>query len=227
MKCLTRSRASAEKAEAETSAELKSRKKSAPSSCVSFSASQHLHSDPKGPHNKENCKEQPCSVDVLSDDEVLLSSFSLGEDSGYLSLHTSQLEHCDGDTHCPDTLESCTEKKDCRLSPVRSDSKSSCLPVLKFQEEVCRQLAKGYRKSQSYDWTVVSKLAERYGLHNIIGTKMGLEYVDILCDLLRKDMKHILTRILGLLGDCDLIKYAISDFIHTFTSTILFLSFVC
>ncbi|MCJ8730873.1 hypothetical protein PDJAM_G00189430 [Pangasius djambal] len=206
MKCLNRSRASAQKAETETSAGLKGLKKSAPSSCVPSSTSQHLDSEPQGPHNKENYREKPCSVEVLSDDEVILSSSSLTEDSGYLSLHNSQLEHCDGDTHCTETLERCPEKKDCTLSPIHSDSKSSCLPVLKFQEEVCKQLAKGYRKSQSYDWTVINKLAEHYGLDNIIGAKMGLEYVDVLCGLLKKDMKHILTRILGLLGECDLIN---------------------
>lgn len=206
MKCLTRGRVAAEKAEAETRSELKGLKKSAPSSCVSSSIPHHLHSDPKGLHNKENCKEKPRSLDVLSDDEVLLSTSSLAEDSGYLSLHSSQLEHYDGDAHCPETPESCTEDKECRLSLAHSDSKSSCLPVLKFQEEVCKQLAKGYKKSQSYDWTVINKLAEHYGLHNVIGVKMGLEYVDVLCGLLKKDMKHILTRILCLLGDCDLIK---------------------
>lgn len=207
MKCLSRSRASAEKAEAETSAELKGLKKSAPSSCVSSSSiCPHLHSDPKGPHNKENCQETPCPADVPSDDEVLLSSSSLAEDSGYLSLHSSQLEHYDGDCQCTETPQSRTEPKDCRLSSVHSQSKSSCLPVLKFQEEVCKQLASGYRKSQSYDWTVINELAKHYGLHNVIGAKMGLEYVDVLCDLIKKDMKHILTRILGLLGDNDLIK---------------------
>ncbi|KAK3553807.1 hypothetical protein QTP70_012226 [Hemibagrus guttatus] len=208
MKCLTRSRAPTEKAETETSAELKGLKQSAPSSCVPPSiSSPHLDSDPKGPHNKENCKDKPASVDVLlSEDELLLSSSSLTEDSGFFSLHNSQLEHYDGDTHCTNTPQRCTEERECRLSPVHSDSKSSCLPVLKFQEEVCRQLAKSYKESQSYDWTVINKVAERSGLHNVIGSKMGLGYVDILCGLLKKDMKHILSRILCLLGDCDLIS---------------------
>lgn len=206
MKCLTRSRASAQ--EAETSSELKDLKESAPSSRVPSSISPLLDSDPRGAHNKENCKEKPCSVHVPSDDddEGLLSSSSLAEDSGYLSLHSSQLEHYDCGTRCTESLERCIEGNPYSLSPTHSNSKSSFLPVLKFQEEVCKQLAKGYRKSQSYDWTVVNKVAERYRLRNIIGTKMGLEYVDILCGLLKKDMKHILTRILDLLGECDLIK---------------------
>ncbi|KAF5900373.1 F-box only protein 5, partial [Clarias magur] len=206
MKCLSRSRAAAEKAEPETSAKLKSLVKSAPSSCVLSSISQQQLSEPTGPHNKENCKEKPCPVEFLSDDEALLGSHSLTEDSGYLSLHNSQLEHYDGETNCTDTQERNTEKKECRLSPVHSESKSRCLPVLQFQEEVCKQLAKSYMQSQSYDWTVINKLAKDYGLHNIIGVKMGLEYVDILCGLLKKDMKHILTRILGLLGESDLIN---------------------
>lgn len=206
MKSLTRSRAAALKAEAETSAELKGLKKSAPSSCAPSSISPLRHSDPKGPHNKENCYHTPCPEDLLSDDEALLSSSGFTEDSGYLSLHTSQHEHCDGDTCGPETLERCPQDEERRLSPGGSESKSRCLPVLRFQEEVCKQLTKGYRRNQSYDWTVVDQVAEDFGLHNIIGVKMGLGHVDILCDLLKKDMKHVLTRILGLLGECDLIK---------------------
>lgn len=198
MKCLSQShgRARAEKAEVETSAALKSLKKSAPSSCMPSSISPHLHSDPTptGPHNKENLQQTPCSAHVLAMDEVLPSCSSVAEDSGYLSLHNSHLEQHDGET-----LESCTEHKS-------AEPRSRCLPVLQFQEEVCKQLAKGYRKSKIYDWTVVNKLAENFGLHNVIGKKMGLEYVDLLCELLKKDMKHILTRILGLLGENDLIK---------------------
>lgn len=199
MKCLSDSRAPAEKAEMETSVELKSLKKSAPSSCTPSSICPPLYSDPTptptppptrtGPHNKENLQLTPCS-----DDEVLLSSSSVAEDSGYLSLHSSQLEQYDAEIQ-----ESCTEQR-------LSKPSSSCLPVLQFHEEVCRQLAKGYRENQTYDWGVVNKVAENFGLHNVIGARMGLEYVDVLCNLLKKDMKHILTRILGLLGESDLIK---------------------
>ncbi|XP_036429282.1 F-box only protein 5 [Colossoma macropomum] len=166
---------------------------------VSCPTEEHL----KGPHNKENCREKRCSADLPSDDEVILSSSSLAEDSGYLSLHNSQIEHVD----TAESSERCAEQRDSTVSSgTHSDSNSSCLPVLKFQEEVCKALANSYRKSQSYDWTVVDRIAELHGLQNVIGGKMGLEHVDILCGLLQKDMKHILTRILGLLGESDLIS---------------------
>ncbi|TSN48452.1 F-box only protein 5 [Bagarius yarrelli] len=200
MKCLTRTRAPAPKpaAEVDTSPELKEPKQSAPSSLVPSSIT-CPHLELTGPDNKENREEKTSAGDALLCEDV-------AEDSGYLSLHNSQLEHWDGDSHCVETPERDTETDNCILSPLQSDSKSSCLPVLKFQEEVCRQLAKSYKRNQCYDWTLINKLAERYGLQNIIGPKMGLEYVDVLGALLKKDMKHILTRILGLLGDWDLIN---------------------
>ncbi|XP_062851041.1 F-box only protein 5 [Trichomycterus rosablanca] len=214
MKCLARSRSTAasrhaDKAKAETCAELKGQKKTtcAPSLPSSISR-RSLPAQPKGPHNKENCEEKPCSVDVLSDDEQfsVLSSSSLVEDSGYLSLHNSQLEH-DADLNGPESVPRSPEDEESSLSSnVQSCSKSACLPVLKFQNDVCKALKKSYRKHQSYDWSVVSTVAENHGLHNVIGAKMGLDYVDIFCGLLKKDMKHILTRILSFLGDCDLIN---------------------
>ncbi|XP_016119690.1 F-box only protein 5-like [Sinocyclocheilus grahami] len=144
------------------------------------------------------------SLDVASDDEVVLSSSSLTEDSGYLSLQNSQVDH--GDVDGADSLERSEEKCVSSQSLAVKCHSAPCLPVLKFQEEVCRELAKSFKKSKSYDWTVVNKVAENYGLHNVIGGKMGRQFVDILCGLLRKDMRHILARILGLLGDCDLVS---------------------
>ncbi|KAL6487631.1 hypothetical protein MHYP_G00042570 [Metynnis hypsauchen] len=211
MKCFALTRGSAgslrtEKNKVESPVELKGQ--TAPISAtgsgqvtpaISCPTEEHL----KGPHNKENCREKRCSADFPSDDVVSLTSSSLAEDSGYLSLHNSQIEHVDSDTNIAESSERCAEQ---RLSTVSSDSSSSCLPVLKFQEEVCKALANSYRKSQSYDWTVINRIADHHCLQNVIGGKMGLEHVDILCGLLKKDMKHILTRILGLLGESDLIS---------------------
>ncbi|XP_072532914.1 F-box only protein 5 [Salminus brasiliensis] len=212
MKCLGRTRGSSrslytEKGKMKVPVELKGQtvpqeERAASSEPVAPAISRHTGEHLRGPHNKENCREKRCSAGVQSDDEVALCSSSLAEDSGYLSLHNSQLEHAD-----LETVEKCPELRDSTVSSdTHSDSSSSCLPVLKFQEEVCRALAESYRKSQSYDWTVINKVAENYSLHNVIGGKMGLEHVDILCGLMKKDMKHILTRILGLLGECDLIS---------------------
>uniref|UniRef100_A0A8C2L6D6 F-box protein 5 n=1 Tax=Cyprinus carpio TaxID=7962 RepID=A0A8C2L6D6_CYPCA len=174
-------------------------RKSPPHSPLAASISTPVEARSKGPHNKENFQNKRHSLEVASDDEVILSSSGLNEDSGYLSLQNSRVDH--GDVDGADTLERSEEK---RVDVERHSA--PCLPVLKFQEEVCRELAKGFKRSKSYDWTVVDKVAENYGLHNVIGGKMGRPFVDILCGLLRKDMRHILARILGLLGDCDLVS---------------------
>lgn len=155
----------------------------------------------RGPQNKENRRQKRCSAGLLSDDEThSLGSFSYAEDSGYLSLHTSQIEPGDTDTSSAETLLKSTEHSD---SPATS---SSLLPDLKFQEEVCKALAMSYKRNQRYDFTVINKVAENHSLHNVIGKKMALDQLDILCGLFKKDMRHILTRILGLLGECDLIR---------------------
>lgn len=178
------------------------KKSAGPRSPAAANISTPLESRSKGPHNKENYQEKCLTQEVASDDEVVLSSFS--EDSGYLSLQNSRVEHVEADS--VDSSERGEEKCVSSQSLDIECHSTRCLPVLRFQEEVCRELAKSFKKSKSYDWTVVNKVAGSYGLHNVIGGKMGLEFVDVLSGLLRKDMRHILARILGLLGDCDLIS---------------------
>ncbi|XP_067241159.1 F-box only protein 5 [Chanodichthys erythropterus] len=176
------------------------RKTAAPRSPPAANVSTPLETRSKGPHNKENYQNKRHSLEVASDDEVILGS----NDSGYLSLQNSRVDH--GDVDGVDSLERSEEKCVSSQSLDTECHSAPCLPVLKFQEEVCRELTKSFKKSKSYDWTVIDKVAENFGLHNVIGGKMGLPFVDILCDLLRKDMRHILARILGLLGDCDLVS---------------------
>ncbi|XP_056617069.1 F-box only protein 5 [Triplophysa dalaica] len=178
------------------------RKSAGPRPPAASNISTPLESRSKGPHNKENFRDKCPTQDVASDDEVVLTSF--GEDSGYLSLQNSRVEHVEVDS--VDSLERGEEKCVSSQSSDIECHSTPCLPVLKFQEEVCRELVRSFKKSRSYDWTVVGKVAENYGLHNVIGGKMGLEFVDTLSGLLRKDMRHILARILGLLGDRDLIS---------------------
>lgn len=180
------------------------RKTAAPSSPVTAIISTPMEARSKGPHNKENYQNKRHSLEVVSDDEVILSSCGLTEDSGYLSLQNSRLDH--GDVAGMDSLERSKVENVSSQSLDAECHSVPCLPVLNFQEEVCRELAKSYKKSRSYDWTVVNKVAVNFGLHNVIGGKMGLPFVDILCDLLKKDMRHILARVLGLLGDCDLVR---------------------
>lgn len=57
-----------------------------------------------------------------------------------------------------------------------------------------------------YDWTIVSEVAKDFPLQQVIGGSMGCEYVDVFSSLLLKNMRHILTKILVLLGDMDLIR---------------------
>ncbi|KAM4729929.1 F-box only protein 5 [Anableps anableps] len=80
------------------------------------------------------------------------------------------------------------------------------LPILRFQQAVCEELAKSYKKNKRYDWSVISKVAEEHLLDRVIGGQIGLEYVDVFTSLLSRNMKIILTNILNLLGDLDLIS---------------------
>ncbi|XP_049591890.1 F-box only protein 5 [Syngnathus scovelli] len=83
---------------------------------------------------------------------------------------------------------------------------STNLPIVKFQQAACQELAKSYSKNKRYDWSVISKVAEDHLLHQVIGGRMGLEFVDVFSSLLSKNMRIILANILALLGDMDLIS---------------------
>ncbi|XP_054654950.1 F-box only protein 5 [Dunckerocampus dactyliophorus] len=83
---------------------------------------------------------------------------------------------------------------------------NSNLPIMKFQQAVCKELHKSYLKTKRYDWSIISKVAEDHLLHQVIGRQMGLEYVDVFSSLLSKNMRCILANILALLGDLDLIS---------------------
>ncbi|XP_077469431.1 F-box only protein 5 [Stigmatopora argus] len=80
------------------------------------------------------------------------------------------------------------------------------LPIVKFQQAVCQELAKSYSENKRYDWSVVSRVAKDHALHQVIGRSMGREFVDVFSRLLSKNMLCILSNILALLGDTDLIS---------------------
>ncbi|XP_070697357.1 F-box only protein 5 [Pempheris klunzingeri] len=192
-------------------------------------------------HNKENStsREQGGTLD-----EVF-------EDSGYLSLHNSQIDDHHGDeedehiqgkptatlqpcaaTHQEKTISPKNSPSKCQgrtnhpaslvaastpvdrhrrtaysLSSTPSDHHSDPnLPILKFQQTVCEELAKSYRKNKRYDWSIVTKVAEDHLLDRVTGRQMGREYVDMFSSLLSRNMRSILTNILALLGDMDLIS---------------------
>lgn len=58
-----------------------------------------------------------------------------------------------------------------------------------------------------YDWSIVSKVAEDHLLDRVIGRHMGCEFVDVFSSLLSRNMKNVLSSILAMLGDMDLIRY--------------------
>ncbi|XP_034538211.1 F-box only protein 5 [Notolabrus celidotus] len=176
------------------------------------------------------------------------------EDSGYLSLHNSQIEdHHGEEDHIQEKqtilLSPVATRNEKTVSPKKSPSKSpskystkgrrlvlqvaastpvdyhkrrvsTCslsstpthdhsdhsLPILKFQRDVCEKLAKSYHKNKRYDWSIPSQVAEDHLLDRVIGGQMGLEYVDVFSSLLTRNMRGILTKILAMLSDMDLIS---------------------
>uniref|UniRef100_A0A3Q3W5V6 ZBR-type domain-containing protein n=1 Tax=Mola mola TaxID=94237 RepID=A0A3Q3W5V6_MOLML len=118
------------------------------------------------------------------------------EDSGYLSLQTSQIDEEDDHVHRTITSSSllysaAVTRKEKTTSPKQSPFK-------------CR--GKMNSSCPVYDWSIVTKVAEDHRLDCVIGGEMGCEFVDIFSSLLSKNMRNILTKILALLGDMDLIR---------------------
>ncbi|XP_029962852.1 F-box only protein 5 [Salarias fasciatus] len=176
-------------------------------------------------HDKENRTYSELNDTTL--DSVL-------DDSGYLSLQNSRVSvsateessHLLGSASnspshrgvspiCPVSVATSFTPVHCskRRSPVFSLSSTPSnqyddpnLPIRKFQQTVCQELAKGFQKNKKYDWSIVSKVAEDHLLDRVIGRQMGLEYVDMFESLLSRNMRTILTNILALLGDMDLIS---------------------
>ncbi|XP_019942734.2 F-box only protein 5 [Paralichthys olivaceus] len=194
-----------------------------------------LNNDTRAVNNKENSTGREHDRTL---DEGL-------EDSGYLSLHSSQIDDHHGDEEDDHIqkrtgatlLLSATQQR--TISPHNSPSKCNAghresvvaastpvdrprrrilsstpsdshsdpnLPILKFQRAVCEELAKSYRKNKRYDWSIVTKVAEDHLLDRVIGGQMGREYVDMFVSLLSRNMRSILSNILALLGDMDLIS---------------------
>nr|XP_023683869.1 F-box only protein 5 isoform X1 [Paramormyrops kingsleyae] len=169
----------------------------------------NLNDDVKPSSNKEN---QDSLSSGLHDGGLFDNeSINVQEDSGYLSLHNSHIEHEEQDSVAADP---CGQLQDGKGSisvqagedPCETSQSHPNLPQLQFQHTVCRHLAESYKKTKRYDLTAIRFLAKGSGLQMVIGGKMGLDYLDILQILWEKDMKHILTKILRLLGDTDLIN---------------------
>uniref|UniRef100_A0A8C5QDL3 F-box protein 5 n=1 Tax=Leptobrachium leishanense TaxID=445787 RepID=A0A8C5QDL3_9ANUR len=80
---------------------------------------------------------------------------------------------------------------------------ANLFPALHFEEVVCSTLKKCTKRSPKVDWDLVDEVISRgnFGLENLIGKKMGLERMDILGELFRRDFKHLLTKILRHLSE--------------------------
>lgn len=84
----------------------------------------------------------------------------------------------------------------------------SMLPALRFEQAMCSTLKKSSKGSPRFDWDAIEEVvsSEAYGLDKLIGKKMGLERMDILGELFKRDFKHLLCNILSHLSAMDLIK---------------------
>ncbi|XP_036625231.1 F-box only protein 5 [Trichosurus vulpecula] len=160
-------------------------------------------------HNKENQALQ--RLNVSSESEELESS-RLYEDSGYSSFsHQSS----PGEQEYNSLLLSrnfIVSPKPCLLQNQSTEQfpNKTLLPILHFEEVVCSTLKKNTKRNPKVDWETVERIVAQgdFGLHNVIGRKMGLDQLDILSELFQRGLKHILANILKRLSEMDLINVA-------------------
>ncbi|CAH2252843.1 F-box only 5 [Pelobates cultripes] len=130
------------------------------------------------------------------------------QDSGYSSiLHDSPYQN-DEDINflIPPVCE--TPKLSSLHKTTVQATSASLFPVIHFEEVVCSTLKKSSKRSPKIDWNLIDEVVSRgnFGLENLIGKNMGLDQMDILGELFRRDFKHILAKILRHLGAIDLIN---------------------
>ncbi|XP_045721725.1 F-box only protein 5 isoform X1 [Mirounga angustirostris] len=157
-------------------------------------------------HNKENQRVQ--QILNSSSETVELETSGPYEDSGYSSFSQQSgfNEHEEGSLpleNFSDSPQSCLQMQ----SPDQYPSKN-LLPALHFAKMVCSTLKKNAKRNPKIDWEKLKEFisSENFKLHNIIGRKMGLECVDILSELFRRGLRHLLANILTQLNDMDLIN---------------------
>ncbi|XP_032002039.1 F-box only protein 5 isoform X3 [Hylobates moloch] len=166
-----------------------------------------LETESKPLHNKEN---QHVQQTLNSTNEIeALETSRLYEDSGYSSFsqQSGLSEHEEGsllEENFSDSLQSCLLQIQ---SPDQFPNKN-LLPVLHFEKVVCSTLKKNAKRNPKVDREMLKEIIARgnFRLQNIIGRKMGLECVDILSELFRRGLRHLLATILAQLSDMDLIN---------------------
>uniref|UniRef100_A0A452QW60 F-box protein 5 n=1 Tax=Ursus americanus TaxID=9643 RepID=A0A452QW60_URSAM len=157
-------------------------------------------------HNKENQHVQ--QILNRSNEIEELETSGPYEDSGYSSFSQQSgfNEHEEGSLpldNFTDSPQSCLQMQ----SPDQYPSKN-LLPALHFAKVVCSTLKKNAKRNPKIDWEKLKEFisSENFKLQNIIGRKMGLECVDILSELFRRGLRHLLANILTQLNDMDLIN---------------------
>ncbi|KAM5229028.1 F-box only protein 5 isoform 1-T1 [Ctenodactylus gundi] len=157
-------------------------------------------------HNKEN---QHVEQTLNSSNEIdELETIRLYEDSGYSSF-TQQNDLNDQEDGSL-SLEENFSSQSCLLqtqSPGQYPNKN-LLPVLHFEKVVCSTLKKNAKRNPKIDREILKEIISsgKFKLQNIIGKKMGLDCVDILSELFRRGLRHLLANILTQLSDMDLIN---------------------
>lgn len=163
-----------------------------------------LETESKPLNNKEN---QHVQLTLNNSNEIEeLETNGPYEDSGYSSFSQKSGLDEHEETSLPleenfnDSPQSCLLRTQ---SPDQYPNKN-LLPALHFAKMVCSTLKKNAKRNPKIDWEKLEYVDIR--LQNIIGRKMGLDYVDILSELFRRGLRHLLANILTQLSNMDLIK---------------------
>ncbi|XP_012788426.2 F-box only protein 5 [Sorex araneus] len=158
-------------------------------------------------YNKENEHVQQI---FNSSNIVELETSGPYEDSGYSSF--SQQSDLSEHDECSLPLEeNFTGSPQSSLLYTQSPDQypnKNLLPALHFAKVVCSTLKKNAKRNSKMDREKMKELIScgNNRLQNIIGRKMGLDYVDILSELFRRGLRHLLKYILTQLNDMDLIS---------------------
>ncbi|XP_008563486.1 PREDICTED: F-box only protein 5-like, partial [Galeopterus variegatus] len=167
-----------------------------------------LESEGKPLHNKENQHVQQ-TLNITNETEELETS-RFYEDSGYSSFSQQGglSEHEESSLPLEDDFSDSPQS--CLLQMQSPDQypNKNLLPVLYFEKAVCSTLKKNAKRNPKIDPEMLKEIISNgnFRLENIIGRKMGLECVDILSELFRRGLRHLLANILAQLSDMDLIN---------------------
>ncbi|XP_054424957.1 F-box only protein 5 [Pteronotus mesoamericanus] len=159
-------------------------------------------------HNKENQHVQPTLNSSSEIDIEELETNGPYEDSGYSSfsqksgLVEQEEASLSLEENFNDSPQSCLLQTQ---SPDQYPNKN-LLPALHCAKVVCSTLKKNAKRSLKIDWEKQEEYNVGFIIQNIIGRKMGLEYVDILNELFQRGLRQLLANILTQLSDMDLVN---------------------